>query len=253
MPTRRWHIPAVGLAAAALTVAPLATDSALAATSASTVLTSTVQTSTGWGGYQASGSDIASVSASWTVPTASCGSASSAANLYVGLGGTPITGVLITCSYGIAQYEPWMDLGMPAVPIYTVSPGDSVTGSATYQGIDAGSGYYHYVYSLTDHTQNWTESVDVYNGGSMGGSAQAGVEPDSIGDVGGFCIDFCFTEWVGATLADFGTVDFIGAAINGTAFGSAAPAQTDLVSGGTTEVSPSGLDSTGKNFSITYQ
>lgn len=66
-------------------------------------------------------------------------------------------------------------------------------------------------------------------------------------------IDYCFYTWVSEPLVDFGTVDFTGAEVDGVPIGDSTTDQTDLVSGSTTEVSTSSLDSSGEDFSITYQ
>jgi hypothetical protein len=248
MPTRRWRFAAVGLAAAALTVAPMTMSAAMASTG-----TNTVQTSTSWAGYQASGSSPASVTASWTVPTPTCGSASTSANIYAGIGGTPIAGVIVSCDYGIEQWQPWIYLGMPEPSSNTVAAGDSMTVTATYLGLDASSGYdfYEYDFVLTDHTQNWTESSDgLETSPSLGDSVQVGVAPENIKCEG---LDFCFNFWQGQTLTDFGTVNFTGATFNGEAIGDAPTDQTDLLSGTATAVATSGLDSSGEDFSIAYE
>ena len=245
MPTRRWHLSAVGLTAAALTVAPLTTGTALAATG-----TNTVQTSTGWAGYQADSASAASVAASWTVPAVTCGSSTSAVDFEAGLGTTPVAGIVATCNYGFAQYHPWISTGMPSQLGYTTAPGDVVSASGTYDG--PGDGMNEYTFALADQTQNWSYSLTLYSSNSLGTSAQAGIEPDTIVCEG---IDFCFSMFQGEPLANFGTVNFTGATISGGAFGGSGGGtdQTNLVSGGSTEAATSSLDGSGEKFSVSYQ
>jgi hypothetical protein len=245
MATKRWHVLAIGLATAALTVAPVATGTAAAATG-----TNTVETSGTWAGYQASGSSSASVSANWIVPSPNC-SSYGAVNFYVGIGGTPLTGAIITCVDGIASGQPWV---AGSLLNKTLVPGDSVSASATYEGANvlAGETFSNYLIALTDHTQDWTYSLTVGYSSNLGDSAQVGVEPDNL-ECSPYSIDFCFTQWDSEPLVNFGTVHFTGTTFSGNPFGDATTDQINLVSGSTTEASTSSLDSSGEDFSITYQ
>jgi hypothetical protein len=244
---KRWHVPAISLGTA-LIVMLFTTGAASAAG------TNTLETSDVWGGYQASVAGNASVSANWTVPSETC-SGFSVANLWIGLGDTQMAGVTGSCENDFSVWTAWLGPGVAAGDLTDyVQSGDSISASATYDGYNSTYDTYYYSIVLTDHTQNWTESLDdvgVY-GSSLGDTAQIGVEPQTLECLPP-SIDYCFYEWVSEPLADFGTVDFTGAEVDGTPIGNGTTDQTNLVSGSTTEVTTSSLDSTGEKFSITYQ
>lgn len=242
MPGRVWYAPAIGLAAVAVTVAPIATSSAFAATGSVA-------------GYQVTAGTDTSVSASWTVPALSCGTSVSTANTAIGLGTNAdgVDGALIgidaSCSSGVASYQAWYTYALPQLLSHTVVAGDSVSASVSYTG-DV-STWNEYALTLTDHTQNWSQTEDIYSSSFLDTSAVVAVEPLAVAPVAtGVPIYTLKSE----ALANFGTVDFTGAEINSGPVGDTAPELLDLVSGsGVTDAVTSALDSTGEDFSVNWQ
>ena len=270
MPTRRWLAPAIGLSAVALAVGTSTAAFAAAPHAAAAhhlhargdvMLTSGAQaqhlsavsaahhhgkvvlhdTSDNWAGYASTGSSYTSVSSSWTQPSVSCGSEDTYSSFWVGLDGDGTdsveqTGTEADCSGGQASYSSWYEM-YPADPVtYSddVEPGDSFTATVTTDG----SG--DFTLTLTDNTQGWTETQNETGSSATGGSAEVIAEaPYSNGVL---------------PLSDFGTVDFTGATVDGSAIGDSSPSSIDLVSdGGVTEATTSSLDSSGEDFSVTWE
>lgn len=247
MPTRRWHIPAIGLVAAAMAVAPFAASSAAAA-----VRANAAENTTAAAGYVAAGTDLASVSSSWTVPSITCGQSTSDL-IGVSLVGTaspiPLSegiGIIAGCNeFTGLTYQDWYEDGLlPTLLRDTVAAGDSMSATiAQESGAD-------YKLTLTDHTRGWTATEYGGSGPSPAIEAAVSVQPYTIVCEG---IDFCFDTWVAEPLAQFGTLHFTGTTIDGAALSAASITQDDLVSsGGTTDATTSTLDSSGENFSVTW-
>lgn len=106
-----------------------------------------------WSGYGDTGSGFTKVSASWKEPTGKCGSSTTLAVFWVGIGGfrgTPFVqdGTAIECSGGSAFYFSWWEID-PTDPVQavgsTVQPGDSISASVTRSGTS-------YTFKLTDST-----------------------------------------------------------------------------------------------------
>jgi len=267
MPTRSWLAPAIGLSAVALAVGT--STAAFAAAPQHTAahvhargdimhhstgahhLTPVSSahrhgkivlhdTSDNWAGYAATGGTYTSVSSSWVQPAVSCGSEDTYSSFWVGLDGDGTssveqTGTEADCSGGSASYSSWYEM-YPANPVNysdNVAPGDSFTGTVTTDG----SG--DFTLTLTDNTEGWTETQNESGSSATGGSAEVIAEaPYSNGVL---------------PLSDFGTADFTGATVDGSALGSSSPVQINLVSdGGVTEATTSGLDSSGEDFSVTW-
>jgi hypothetical protein len=268
MPTRRWLAPAIGLSAVALAVGT--STAALAAapahpaakhvhargdvmhhgTSASHLTPVSAAhhhgkiiqhaTSDNWAGYAATGGTYTSVSASWVQPSVTCGSQDTYSSFWVGIDGDGTssveqTGTEADCSGGQASYSSWYEM-YPAYPVNfsdTVTPGDSFTASVSSDG----SG--NFTLTLTDNTAGWSETTNQSSTTAQDGSAEVIAEaPYSNGVL---------------PLSDFGTVDFTGATANGSPIGSTSPTQINLVSnGGVTEATTSSLDSSGADFSVTW-
>jgi hypothetical protein len=267
MPTRRWLAPAIGLSAAALAVGTSTSAFAAAAPHAAahvhprgdimhhstgashlTPVSASHQhgkvvlhdTSDNWAGYAATGSSYTSVSSSWVQPSVNCGSETTYSSFWVGLDGDGTdsveqTGTEADCSGGQAQYSSWYEM-YPAYPVNyndDVEPGDSFTGSVTTDGQG------NFTLTLTDNTQGWTETQNQASTTAQDASAEVIAEaPYSNGVL---------------PLSDFGTVDFSGATVDGSPLSDSSPDSIDLVSdGGTTEATTSGLDSSGEDFSVTW-
>jgi hypothetical protein len=281
MPKWGWSIPTIGLIAAAMSAAPVATTTAMAATGsassghASTAVHNTAQhvrsrghvlipstsggltavspnhtgghkvilhdTSDNWAGYAATGGNYTSVSSNWVQPGVNCGGEDTYSSFWVGIDGDGTdsveqTGTEADCSGGSPQYSAWYEM-YPAYPVTyndNVSPGDSMSASVTTDGQG------DFTLTLTDNTEGWTETTNQYSSSAADGSAEVIAEaPYSNGVL---------------PLSDFGTVDFTGSTVNGGALGDSSPDSIDLVSdSGVTEATTSGLDSSGEDFSVTWQ
>jgi hypothetical protein len=194
-----------------------------------------------WAGYAASGGTYTSVSASWVQPAVDCSAGDGYSSFWVGLDGDGTssveqTGTEADCSGGQASYSSWYEM-YPAYPVTYgdyIAPGDSMTASVTTDG----SGNFELV--LTDATQGWTETQNQYSSTAQDGSAEVIAEaPYSNGVL---------------PLADFGTVDFTSATVNGAPLGDSSPTSINMVSdSGTPEAATSGLGSGGEEFSVTWQ
>jgi hypothetical protein len=165
--------------------------------------------STNWSGYAVSGGAGAyrSVSASWTVPAVACTSGNRYASFWVGLDGygghsrsVEQTGTDANCTGKTARYDGWYEM-FPAAPVYfrtRVRPGDHLTASVTFSGTDT------YTLVLKDITRGWSHSVVKDVPGLARSSAEVITEaPSSATGV--------------LPLADFGSVRFAAAKVNGNA------------------------------------
>jgi hypothetical protein len=122
--------------------------------------------------------------------------------------------------------------GAPVFYDEAVQPGDSMSASVT-----AGSGS-TFTLTLTDATRNWTRTVAQAVPGAERASAEIIAEAPSSQGV--------------LPLADFGTVHFSDATVDGQPAGDDQPVALTLVSGnGTAEATPSPLTS-GASFTVTW-
>jgi len=195
--------------------------------------------STNWSGYAATGSDGAytSVSASWTQPSVTCSGRGDYYSAYwVGLDGysnsaLEQTGTEADCIGGTAEYGAWWEVLPAAETSYsnTVEPGDAMSASVTYNGNG------DFTMTLSDATQNWTESTT--HAGSSGyenSSAEVIAEaPEVNGSI--------------AKLADFGSVDFTATDANGAAMSGDSPTAIEMVNSRGTDVraDPGAISSSG--------
>jgi hypothetical protein len=196
-------------------------------------------TSSNWAGYAATGSRFTSVSASWTQPAVSCGSATTYSSFWVGLDGdgsnsVEQTGTEADCSGGRAVYSSWYEM-YPAYPVNysnTVSPGDHFTATVSTNG--SGS----FTLTLSDTTRGWTKTTTKSSSSASLYSAEVIAEAPSSSSV--------------LPLANFGTASFTGATANGQAIGNYSPDAITMASGSTTKATTSSL-SGGENFSVTWK
>ena len=145
------------------------------------------------------------------------------------------TGSEVDCSGSSAQYFSWYEM-YPSYPVNfsnTVRPGDHFTASVAYHG----SG--HYTLVLADTTRGWRHAVQATLTGASNSSAEVIAEaPSSTLGV--------------LPLADFGTVHFRGATVDGHTIGHFHPTKIVMTnSSGQAKDSVSGLSSGGK-FSATW-
>jgi hypothetical protein len=194
-----------------------------------------------WAGYDDVGGSYTSVSANWVQPAVTCSSRkSSYSSFWVGLDGdgsnsVEQTGTEADCSHGQAFYSSWYEF-YPAFPVNysdTVAPGDSFSASVTYTG---GSGYR---LVLTNNTRGWSHTTNGTAPGALNASAEVIAEAPSSGSV--------------LPLANFGSMTFTSATVNGSALGSVPTTQplTMVTSGGTVKCSVSAL-SGGTSFTATW-
>jgi Peptidase A4 family len=198
-------------------------------------------TSTNWSGYAVTGTSYTSVSANWTQPAVNCSVTPTGwSSFWVGLDGDTSntveqTGTEADCSSGRPVYSAWYEM-YPKFPVNfsnPVSAGDRFTGSVTTDG--RGS----FTLTLVDSTKGWTQTNVARLKHAQLSSAEVIAEaPSSSGGV--------------LPLADFGTVGFSSATVNGATLTSSTSGldPITMVSGSTVKAKPSTLNNGG--FSITW-
>ncbi|MGZ6569258.1 MAG: G1 family glutamic endopeptidase [Solirubrobacteraceae bacterium] len=199
-------------------------------------------TSTNWSGYAVSGLRYTSVSASWTQPAVNCSLTPTGwSSFWVGLDGDTSntveqTGTEADCSSGKPVYSAWYEM-YPKFPhnyANTVLPGDHFTASVTTAG--RGS----FTLTLTD-TGRWTQTTIASLKSARLSSAEVIAEaPSSSRGV--------------LPLADFASVGFSGATVNGSTLTSSTAGldPITMVSGSTVKASPSLIKGNG-SFTDTWQ
>jgi hypothetical protein len=198
-------------------------------------------TSSNWGGWDNTGGTYTSVSASWVQPTITCAKrATSYASFWIGLDGDGSNSVEQTgsegdCNRGTPVYYSWYEF-YPAYPVNysnTVRPGDHFSSTVTY-----GSGKYTLV--LTDSTQGWTHTTTGSAPSGLNASAEVIAEaPSSNRGV--------------LPLANFGTMSFTNAKVNGAALGTVpTPQKITMATSSYTKAAVSNLTNN-TNFSVTWQ
>jgi hypothetical protein len=198
-------------------------------------------TSSNWAGWDNTGSTYTSVSASWVQPAVTCAKRQTAySSFWVGLDGdgsnsVEQTGTEADCNRGTPVYSSWYEF-YPAYPVNysnTVRPGDQFSASVTYS---AGT----YTLVLTDSTQGWSHTTKGTAPSGLNASAEVIAEaPSSNRGV--------------LPLANFGTMNFTNATVNGAALGTVPTPQKITMAGNTyTKASVSNLTNN-TNFSVTWQ
>jgi hypothetical protein len=205
----------------------------------------TAVASQNWAGYAAAGpaGSFGQVSASWVQPAVTCDAASTFSSFWVGLdgNGTPTveqTGTEADCANGAAAYQGWYEI-FPNAPVFypnPVRPGDQMSASVVADGNGV------FTLTLSDGTQGWTRATRQFEAAAQVGSAEVIAEAPSAGTV--------------LPLADFGTVNFTGATVNGAPLGGSANLDelTMESAAGTALATPSALtgDGGGNAFSVTF-
>jgi Peptidase A4 family len=199
-------------------------------------------TSTNWSGYAVTGGRYTRVSASWTQPAVDCSATPTGwSAFWAGLDGDTTntveqTGTEADCSSGQAVYYAWYEM-YPKYPhnySNVVSPGDNFNASVTTDG--RGS----FTLTLADTTRHWTQTTTQRLKSAKLGSAEVIAEaPSSSSGV--------------LPLADFGTIGFSDATVNGSVLTSSTPGldPITMASGTTVKAQPSGM-STG-SFSVAWR
>jgi hypothetical protein len=201
----------------------------------------TNSTSTNWSGYAVTGGRYTRVSSSWTVPAVTC-SGTAYSSFWVGLDGDTSgtveqTGTDSDCSGSTPQYYAWFEM-YPKFPTNykdTVKPGDKMSATVTTNGSGA------FTLTISDTTQVWTETTNARLKSAKLASAEVIAEaPSSSGGV--------------LPLANFGTVNFSGASVNGSTLTSNTPgldAITMVTSSGTVKAQPGSMNN--GSFSDTWK
>jgi hypothetical protein len=196
-----------------------------------------------WAGYAVTGQQgsFTSVSASWTQPAVTCSGAEELAAFWVGLDGDGTqtveqTGTEADCDNPSVFYQGWYEV-FPFGPVFysnPVKPGDAMSASVVSDGGDA------FTLTLSDTTENWTQSTKANSPGAVLGSAEVIAEAPSNG------------QQV-LPLGNFGTVDFTGATVNKQALASESGLNAiTMASQAGTLATPSAL--TGDNaFTVTWE
>ncbi|MEU4118524.1 G1 family glutamic endopeptidase [Kitasatospora sp. NPDC028055] len=197
-------------------------------------------TSSNWSGYAATGGKFTSVSAEWIQPAVSCTSTNTWSAFWVGLDGdgsetVEQIGTEADCSRGKPVYSSWYEM-YPAYPTNfgnAVRPGDHFTASVTTNG--SGS----FTLTLRNTTLGWSHSIAKTLKSATLASAEVIAEaPSSLTGV--------------LPLADFGTIGFTNARVNGKNLDASNPSVIDMATkDGVTKATTSGIN-TGTDFSVTW-
>ena len=215
----------------ALALAGMALNPAMAA--AASTATISVAAYPNWAGYAVRGGPFRSVSADWTVPAGRCGHGESQAAFWVGMDMTTVeqTGVALDCgSNGVRSYSGWYQM-YPSAPVgfsNQVKAGDHMTGSVTYEGRG------RFTLRLADTTGHWSRTVVAYGYRSPRATAEV------------------ITEASYGPLANFGTVHFGGARVNGQPMGRANTQRIGMVASGR-ELAGTGWLRGDENFDVTWR
>jgi hypothetical protein len=196
-----------------------------------------------WSGYAVTGQGpYTSASADWTQPAANCQQTRSGQSAFwVGLDGDTTstveqTGTSADCSNGSPVYYGWYEM-YPSPPVFfsdPVAPGDRISASVTYQD----NGNFRLV--LDDATRGWTQDVTSTSSQATRGSAEIVAEAPA-------------TAQGVVPLADFQSVGFTGATVNGAPLTRSTTGENRITmsAGGTVKARPGSLSSNG-SFTVTW-
>jgi Peptidase A4 family len=199
-------------------------------------------TSSNWAGYAVAGGRYTSVSAAWTQPSVSCSATPSGwSSFWVGLDGDTSstveqTGTEADCSNGHPVYSSWYEMypKFPANYADAVAAGDHFSASVTTDG--RGS----FTLTLSDTTRSWSHTTTARLKSAKLASAEVIAEaPSSSGGV--------------LPLADFGTVGFGSATVDGSLLTSSTPGidPITMLSGSTVKAQTSSISN--GSFSVTWR
>ncbi|HEV2981977.1 MAG TPA: G1 family glutamic endopeptidase [Solirubrobacteraceae bacterium] len=199
-------------------------------------------TSTNWSGYAVSGAGpYTTVSASWTQPAVECATTKAGYSAFwVGLDGDTSntveqTGTEANCSSGAAEYGAWYEMYPKRPVLYPkpVSPGDSFSASVT--ALARG----RFRLTLSDTTKGWSVTASQKRKSAARSSAEVIAEAPA-------------TRKRVLPLADFGTIGFSGASVDGSLLTSSTPGlePITMASGETVKAVPSPVS--GGSFSDTW-
>ena len=199
-------------------------------------------TSSNWAGYDATGGAYTSVSATWTQPAVNCSVTPTGwSSFWVGLDGDTSntveqTGTEADCSSGRAVYSAWYEMypKYPKTYANPVAPGDRFSASVRTDG--RGS----FTLTLSDTTRGWTQTTSARLKSAALASAEVVAEaPSRSGGV--------------LPLADFGSVGFGSATVNGAPLTSSTPGidPITMASGSTIKARPSSISN--GSFSVSWK
>jgi hypothetical protein len=199
--------------------------------------------STNWAGYAVTGfGPYTTISASWTEPAVDCTTTPKAFSAFwVGLDGDTSntveqTGTEANCAGGSASYAGWYEM-FPKRPVIYANPvhaGDSMSASVT----SGAKGRFQL--SLTDTTQGWSQTTTQKKRSAKHASGEVIAEAPA-------------TRKGVLPLADFASISFAGATLNGAPLTEATPGiePITMASGATVRATPSRVNS--GSFSVTWQ
>lgn len=197
-------------------------------------------TSTNWSGYAVTGGKYTTVTSTWVQPAVTC-NGTAYSSFWVGIDGDTSgtveqTGTEADCNGSTPVYSAWYEM-YPKFPVnYSnpVVPGDHFTGTVTTDGKG------NFTLTLSNTTRGWTQRVNKKLRSAKLASAEVIAEaPSSSGGV--------------LPLANFGTVSFSGATVNGAALTSSTPGIDPITmqSGSTVKAQPSSISN--GSFSVTWK
>jgi len=224
-------------------------------------LTVTSLESSNWSGYVDTGSQgtFTSVYGDWTVPTLTCNSGKNAyASAWIGIDGdgsgtVEQDGIEADCSpSNVASYNAWYEMygdnainGGAEVDIQTLVPADKVyAGDAMSASVSVVDN--EWTLAITDSTQNWsyTTSPPIKFSAEQESSEWIVERPEVDGNTG-------------VPLADFGSVTFTNATVNGTSDPISAFSASSIGmvgnNGSTILAAPGPLSASGENFTDNWE
>ena len=239
------RIPRLGLAGAVAAAASLA----LASSSSAAVRQGPApapnhkighSTSSNWAGYAVTGGTYTSVSSTWTQPAVNCSVTPTGwSSFWVGLDGDTSstveqTGTEADCRNGHPVYSGWYEMypKFPSTYANPVAAGDHMSATVTTSGNGS------FTLTLSDSTRGWTHRTSARLKHAKLASAEVIAEAPSGGVL---------------PLADFGTVGFGSARVNGATL-TASTAGLDPItmkSGSTVKAQPSSMGS--GSFTVTWK
>jgi hypothetical protein len=200
-----------------------------------------------WSGYASYNNTFTDAKGSWVQPAASCTSKATAySSFWVGLDGynsnsVEQLGTEADCSHGRPQYYAWWETyPNPSNTIrgFTVTPGQTYTAEVKSNG--AGS----FTLTLSGGGNAPFSTTQTIAGASLSSA-------EWIAEAPSMCAGNCRV----LPLTNFGTVNFSGSSANGKAINNSAwsyDPMTMVTNSGQTKAAPSGLDSSGSAFSVTW-
>jgi hypothetical protein len=204
--------------------------------------------STNWAGYVATSGPYSSVSASWTQPTVKCSSSQEEelAAFWVGLDGgesgddtVEQTGTLAECVFGtLIGYVAWYEMYPNPLSAYTktVDAGDHMSASVSVSGSS-------YTLIISDATRHWTETT-VQSATASDETAEVIAEAPATDSGGTITV---------LPLADFGTMKFSKAMVDGAILGNASPEQVTMADTNGTVKAVASAITKGKKFTVTWE